>query len=63
MHGSCVSASFINNQKGGFHAKLIRESWEGKRKVILVLLKPLKIIFDDNTITYKINHCKLLSKW
>lgn len=33
---SCMAAGFqhslINNQKGDFHANLIRESWEGKRK-------------------------------
>ena len=46
---SCMAAEFqrslINNQKGDFYANLIRESWEGKEKVILALLKPLKINF------------------
>ena len=58
---SCMAAEFqrsLINQKGDFHANLIRESWEGKEKVILALLKPLQISFYVNNIAHKINHGK-----
>ena len=58
---SCMAAGFqrsLINQKGDLYENLIRESWEGKEKVILALLKPLQISFYVNNIAHKINHGK-----
>lgn len=64
---SCMAAGFQQNKidkqkRRQSYGYLNRESWAGKEKVILALLKPLKIFFDYKSIPHKINHGKIVKQ-